>query len=254
MGVGAVLFDFHETLISADRWMVLETGGIATEVLGVLGAWNGGRSEDARSRVEQIHARLRAISRDTGIEYGAPAIARILLVELGLDAAYPPQAVDAAVETLFRSYVPDVRLKPAAAEGLDALARGGYRMGIISNATYGPFIGWALQRLGVSGYFEHIVVSADVGLRKPRREIFDAALAAMRVPAAAAVYVGNDYLKDIVGAKLAGLRAIWLPHHGARDDGAYTPGAYVPLHPDAVADRLTALPDLIAPWRGATVS
>jgi len=249
MGVAAVLFDFHETLISADRWMALETGGIATEVLRALGAWNGGPAEHARTLVEQTHARLRAISRDTGIEYGAAEITRILLTDLGLYGRFPRAAIETAVETLFRSYLPDVRLKPSAAEGLDALARGGYRMGIISNATYGPFIGWALQRLGVGGFFEHIVVSADVGLRKPRREIFDAALAAMRVPAAAAVYVGNDYLKDVVGAKLAGLRAIWLPHHGARDDGAYTP-----VHPDAVADRLTALSDLIAPWRGATVS
>jgi hypothetical protein len=35
MGVRAVLFDFHETLISADRWMVLETRGIATSCGGV---------------------------------------------------------------------------------------------------------------------------------------------------------------------------------------------------------------------------
>jgi putative hydrolase of the HAD superfamily len=249
MGVRAVLFDFHETLISADRWMVLETRGIATEVLQAIGVWNGGMPEPARARAEEAHARLRAISRDTGIEYSAPEIARIVLAELGLDGQYGAAAVDAAVETLFRSYLPDVRLKPSVAEGLDGLARAGYRMGIVSNATYGSFIAWALEALGVGGHFEHITVSADVGLRKPRREIFDAALAAMGLPAAEAVYVGNDYLKDVVGAKLAGLRAIWLPDPGARDDRPYTR-----WHPDAVADRMAALPGIIAPWRAGRVS
>jgi putative hydrolase of the HAD superfamily len=116
-------------------------------------------------------------------------------------------------------------------------------MGIVSNATYAPFIAWALEQHDLRHHFEQIVVSAEIGIRKPRREIFAAALNAMRLTPADAVYVGNDYIKDVMGAKLAGLQAIWVPEPEARDFRAYTP-----VQPDAIADRFDRLPGIVAGW------
>lgn len=241
--VRAVLFDFHETLVTADRWMAMETGGIAVELLEHLGVWDGDPPADGRQRAEQAYAHVRAISAGTALEYPAHVIGRVVLDALGVERQVAEDDLSAAVERLFRSYLPDVTVKPRVPETLDALAAMGLRMGIVSNAAHAPFITWALDAHALRHHFEQIVVSADVGVRKPRREIFDATLDTMGLTPADAVYVGNDYVKDVMGAKLAGLRAVWMPEAEAQDYRAYTP-----VHPDAIADRFDRLPGIIAGW------
>ncbi len=241
--VRGVLFDFHETLVSADRWMAMEIGGIALELLETLGVWDGGQSPQDRRGVEETYAHLRTISVETALEYSAQEVARVLLRALGITREIPEATLTAAVEGLFRRYIPDVTMKDQVPDTLQMLARRGYRMGVVSNAAYGPFLSWALEAIGLRRYFEQIIVSADVGIRKPRREIFAAALEAMRLTAREAVYVGNDYIKDVMGAKLAGLGAIWVPGRSALDYRVFTP-----VHPDAVADRFEVLPEILTRW------
>jgi putative hydrolase of the HAD superfamily len=149
--------------------------------------------------------------------------------------------LDDAVEALYRTYLSDVSVKPGAYEALEALRRMACRMGVVSNTAYAPFLSWSLEAQGLRDFFEVVVTSAEVGIRKPRHEIFDAALEAMRLPAAQAAYVGNDYLKDVMGARLAGMRAVWVPGATAIDYREHTT-----IHPDAVIDRLDALPKIVS--------
>lgn len=243
--VRAVLFDFHETLISADRWFAMEIRGIAVEMLQHLGLWSGAPPDEDRRRIETAFARLRTVIDGAGVEYSAQEIGRRMLRAIGRDGV-PAEALDDAAARLFRAYLSDVTLKPGAARALDALAATGVRLGIVSNIAYAPFIAWTLEAHGLRERFRAIVASAEVGLRKPRREIFAAGLEAVGVAAAEAVYVGNDYLKDVVGAKLAGLRAIWVPHAGAVDYRSDTA-----IHPDAVVEGLGEVPGVLATWAGA---
>ncbi|MGQ0571045.1 MAG: HAD family hydrolase [Armatimonadota bacterium] len=238
--IRGVLFDFHETLISADQWMAMETGGIALEIPQRLGLWPGEPPAEDRRKIEDAYTHIRAISSGAAVEYAARDIGRIILRVLGREAEVPNGALDEAIDTLFRAYVPGVKVKRRVPETLNTLARAGYRMGIVSNAAYAPFISWALADHGLAAHFAQVTVSADVGVRKPRREIFDAALAAMRLDAAETVYVGNDYIKDVMGARLAGLRAVWIPEASARDYRAHTS-----VQPDAVAEGFDALPEII---------
>ncbi len=238
--VRGILFDFHETLISADRWMAMETGSIATEILQQLGVWGAQPPADQRRIVEGVYATLRTVSRDVGVEYPAATIARLALEALGLESRFGAPEIARAVEVLFRGYLPDVTIKDGVTEALDVLARRGYRMGIVSNVAYAPFLAWTLEDHGLRAHFETIVTSAEVGLRKPRGEIFAAALAAMGLAPREATYVGNDYLKDVMGARLAGLCAVWVPGPSAKDYRAYTA-----VRPNAVAGRFSLVPDLI---------
>lgn len=238
--VRGVLFDFHETLISADRWMAMETGSIATEILQQLGVWGAQPPADQRRVVEGLHATLRTISRDAGVEYPADKIAHLALEALGMEGGFDEAEIARAVEALFRSYLPDVTIKDGVREALRTLKERGYRMGIVSNVAYAPFLAWTLEDHGLRAHFETIVTSAEVGLRKPRGEIFAAALAALGVTPREAIYVGNDYLKDVMGARLAGLSAVWVPGPSAKDYRAYTA-----VRPSAVAGRFSLVPDLI---------
>jgi len=238
--VRGILFDFHETLISADRWFAMETGGIAIEILQALGVWTGEPPAEDRRRVEQAYAQVRAVILGAVVEYSARDIGRVALRAIGRDGAVADRDLDGAVDALFRGYLSDVRAKPLVPETLEALRGQGFRMGIVSNAAYPPFLDWALRDLGLRHYFQQIIVSANLGIRKPRREIFTAALDAMGLAAGEAVYVGNDYLKDVMGAQLAGLRAVWVPDPSAKDYRSYTA-----VRPDAVAERFALLPNLI---------
>jgi len=86
---------------------------------------------------------------------------------------------------------------------------GRYRLGLISNYPDGRAIRHSLEQVGLERWFEVIVVSADVGRVKPHPHVFEKALREMNIQPAAALYVGDNWLGDIQGARRAGLRAIW---------------------------------------------
>ena len=101
---------------------------------------------------------------------------------------------------------------------LEALARIGekFRIAVISNADGG--IERILSRCGIADCFETITDSGIVGFEKPRREIFDAALTAMKARADESLYIGDVYSVDYVGARNAGMEAILLDLPGAYRD------------------------------------
>jgi putative hydrolase of the HAD superfamily len=73
--------------------------------------------------------------------------------------------------------------------------------------------------LGPAGLLEHVqavVTSAEVGVGKPGRAIFEHALAIAGVEAGEAVHVGDSLENDVVGARAAGIRPVLV----ARDGGA----------------------------------
>lgn len=93
----------------------------------------------------------------------------------------------------------------------DLLARlkeEGYRLGVISNSD-GKLEG-KLKRFGLAEYFGVIIDSDVVGVEKPHPQIFHLALSALGVGSDESIYVGDIYSIDIMGARLAGLRAVLI--------------------------------------------
>ena len=83
-----------------------------------------------------------------------------------------------------------------------------YRLGVISN-NFGNTRGWC-DDYALSPLLEVIVDSTIVGIKKPDGGIFRAALSELGVSADEAVYIGDTYLDDMVGAKGAGMWTAWL--------------------------------------------
>lgn len=92
----------------------------------------------------------------------------------------------------------------------------GFRIAVISNADGG--IERILSRCGIADCFESITDSGIIGVEKPRREIFEAALDAMKARADESLYVGDMYSVDYVGARNAGMDAVLLDVCGAHRD------------------------------------
>ncbi len=96
---------------------------------------------------------------------------------------------------------------------LKVLGRRGFRLAIISNwdERLRPLLG----RLGLSKYFDAIVISVEVGFSKPAPEIFNIAARMLNLPPAAIIHVGDDPEDDFAGARAAGLSALLLDRSGS---------------------------------------
>lgn len=101
-----------------------------------------------------------------------------------------------------------LELYPEVREVLDEL-RPRYQLAALSDAQ----TAWALPEMrmvGLDGYFSPVVVSGDLGYRKPDSRIFALALKRMRLLPENVVFVGNDMYRDIYGARQAGLRTVFF--------------------------------------------
>lgn len=114
-----------------------------------------------------------------------------------------------------------------------------YRLGLVSNFDHGPTARRILSDHGLAQFFNVILISDDFGQRKPHPAIFEAALRALGVTAAEALFIGDSLSDDVGGAHNARLPVAWL--NAKRD--AIPPD--VPA-PDYVIAELTDLPLLLA--------
>ncbi len=67
-----------------------------------------------------------------------------------------------------------------------------------------------LAQLGLTGYFDPVVASSDIGASKPEAEIFIAAARLAGQPVERCVYVGDRMETDANAAATAGMGAVWL--------------------------------------------
>jgi putative hydrolase of the HAD superfamily len=105
---------------------------------------------------------------------------------------------------------------PGARSLLVALRSLGWVTAIVSN--FDRRLPGILEGLGLAELLDAIVLCSDVGAAKPEPAIFRHALQRLGVPAASAIFVGDDEESDIAGARAAGIRAIHLKSPATLDD------------------------------------
>jgi len=91
---------------------------------------------------------------------------------------------------------------------LRALVANGYRLAVVSN--WEPSLSATLNRLGLAKYFPTIVTSAVEGIWKPDPGLFRIALERLKVPAEAAISVGDQVDRDVEPARAAGIQGVLL--------------------------------------------
>jgi putative hydrolase of the HAD superfamily len=178
------------------------------------------------------------------VEYTMNWILNSTLAELNLPA--PPRAVAQAALAAYYAYSeslwqPVDGLHPT----LRQLGAAGLRLGLISNAAddgnVQRLIDWAVLR----PYFDPIVVSAVVGLRKPNPAIFERVLRAWNLPPAECVMVGDTLGADILGAQLSGLHNVWFSPHANHPANRAHRGNIIP---EVELEQLDELPGILARW------
>lgn len=68
----------------------------------------------------------------------------------------------------------------------------------------------AFERVNLDSYFDYYFTSKELGARKPDIAFFENILQKLGASSENTVMIGNDYLKDISGAKKAGLKTVLI--------------------------------------------
>lgn len=130
-----------------------------------------------------------------------------LRVEFGLRAGVDELVRDFRANAFRRAF-----LFEGAAAVLTELRGRGHRLGIVSNGSAATQRA-KLAATGLAARVDAVLVSGEVGLRKPDPEIFRRAARELGVEPRACVFVGDDPERDVAGAGRAGMRTAWLEHH-----------------------------------------
>lgn len=203
--IDGVLFDFHSTLV--------DQGDAATWVdLAWRHAGRDGRAEDA---LGDAHAALIAWAdrvwehardvdpdntRDLDPQRHRAVFDAVAEAAPGVD----PSLADALYATLFDPWV----AYDDAAPVLRALRERGVRTALLSNV--GVDVRPVLDREGLTPLLDAVVLSCEVGIPKPRPEIFCTALEGIGVTAERALMVGDSWRDDSAAGAL-GVRTLILP-------------------------------------------
>lgn len=102
-----------------------------------------------------------------------------------------------------------LRLYPGALELLARLRSVGLRVVLVSNAQ-SCYTRPELAMLGLEYAFDRIVISSEIGVRKPSPAIFRRAAQAEGVAPCRVLMVGNDERSDIMGAAGAGIDGVYM--------------------------------------------
>ena len=225
----AVLFDWGETLYHFEWDDELLASGHAAGLEAL------GRGEEADDFTRRFAAELLPVLR------GARAAERVdYLAELRtLLGDVSDTELDRFQDAEYEAWRPARALVDSGHALLEALRDRKLRLAVVANSWPDPprLVRRTLEELGVARRVDGIVLSSEVGVRKPAPAIFEQALAQLGVDPLEAVFVGDRLVEDVAGAAAVGMSTVQALWFRADDDGGAEPDflAFTP------ADVLTAV-------------
>lgn len=99
-------------------------------------------------------------------------------------------------------------LKPETRDVLTKL-KGKYKMAILSNGQSKSQHD-KIDYMNINEFFDEIVVSGDIGINKPNKEIFEIMADRLGVKPEECMFVGDVFSSDILGAIRANMLPVWI--------------------------------------------
>lgn len=251
MALRAIVFDLFDTLVDVhlDRLPTLPfEGRQIPSTFGLL--HDTARRHGAGVDFETFSRTLIALDKDyrhrMHVErVEVPTLERFtrLVERLGLEAPALPEAL---TQTHMGAIEANVDA-PAHHPEVLAELRKSYRLAVCSNFTHTPTAHRVLAAAGLASLLDVVVVSEEVGIRKPRREIFEATLARLGVAPGETLHIGDNLGADVGGAAAVGMGTGWITRRVADPHRALT-SHDGPL-PELRMRDLAELPGLLAARR-----
>ena len=254
MAIRGVIFDLGHTLMELDgTWAeMFERGSL--DLARFLAEHEPGIDGEALARTWlDRRGEGFARARETMREVTAEDSMRWSFRQFGIHDP-GPELLFGAIDAFFACEEARWFAYPEAVPMLRTLSSRGLRLGMFSNATHDPLIQRLVDRLGFRRWLDPALSSAGTGIRKPDPAAFTPILQAWALPPEAVVMVGDTLEADILGARRAGMRAVWFrSREDARQEGnADRPDTQLPAVPDATITCLDELPPALRRYTKAS--
>ncbi len=187
----AALFDLDETLLDRTASLKEFVQWQAAQLLIV----------DDRERFSE-----RFIELDQSGKVWKDVVYQVLIDEFDLS----PWSVPQLLKVYLNDFCRFCKARSGASELIDQFLSKGYKIGVVTNGKT-PFQENNLNALEFSALIECVVVSEAVDMRKPERAIFELACRQLNAEIGASVFIGDNPIADIKGAKQAGMQTIYVP-------------------------------------------
>lgn len=150
-------------------------------------------------------------------EVSSPDRFRIMMELLGknvddLAEDFPDRLTATHMDRLERA----MEVRPENRRVLEWSAANGYRLAMISNFDHAPTVHRCLERHGLHAAFEAVVVSDEIGWRKPHPRIFEHTFETLGIEPSEGLFIGDMLDLDVDGAAGVGMDAVWV------DTGSHT--------------------------------
>ena len=245
--IKGVLFDVHDTLVIKDYRAAPQS------LLNSVAALQEAGYEVSYDQYEAAWRRAAQLARDDAKDLGEVSFQQwynLIFSGLGLKDC-GPELIEKVNQAWNQTFGSATKALPQTKTVLRRL-RPLYGLGIVSNSL-GPNTIFDLKVAGILDFFDAIVITSDLGKRKPHPLIFLEALDRMDLDPGQAVFVGDNVYEDIVGAKNVGMKAVLLTHpqvEKARGRRGTLLPARPPeeIEPDARVQGMRELVPLLEQW------
>ena len=152
-----------------------------------------------------------AQARKDGIETHNSIWVSHVLNNYGITIQPDDERISEAIDDYFSAFYDRVSLIPDTLETLATLKKS-YSLGLLSNFTHAPAAREILIRTGLAPCFDTMLISGELGYRKPHAIAFEELVKGLGVEKEKIIFTGDDPEPDIHGASKAGLNPVWFTY------------------------------------------
>ncbi len=203
----AVIFDLDSTLTNTQRYpfvaseWLLKKSGIDSEELS---------ASFLRSLFTRYTMAIQAIVEGAPYRSASDIVQTAMANSLeDIDQSVDSGLVDEATRRFKALHLELSVVQDSVVEMLENLKTRGIKLGLLTNS----FAGHAriiLTNLNLIQFFSSIVDCGDVNAFKPMKAPFEKVLRDLDIEGSQAIYVGDEYYADMVGAKSVGMTTVWI--------------------------------------------
>ena len=182
-------------------------------------------------RASRVTREISARREETLVETPWPTLTRLIHDYLGIRFTLPMDELEIG---FWRASV-QTEAMAGARHALEWLHLAKIPVAVVSNSSFGErVIRYELAKHGLADHLAFVMASADYSIRKPHVMLFETAAARLGIDPVDVWFMGDRLDTDVVGAKAAGMTAVWFNPNG--DNPATQPDLMVASWNDLIRE------------------